>query len=204
MTDAWPSRTSDVPAAARAVLDFWFGPPDDPDHLSSRKAWFVKDPAFDALIAQRFATTLEHALNGALDAWAAAPLSALARLIVLDQFTRNVFRGTPRAFAGDAQALAAAQALVASGADLGLTGVQRQFVYLPFEHAEDVQLQHQSLRLFAQLASDHPALHDLPRWAQAHHDIVARFGRFPHRNAILGRDSTAEEIKFLQTPGSSF
>ena len=204
MTDASATPTRDVPAAARAVLDFWFGPPDDPEHLNSRKPWFVKDPAFDALIAQRFGATLEQALNGALDAWAAAPLSALARLIVLDQFTRNVFRGTPRAFAGDARALAAAQALVASGADLGLTGVQRQFTYLPFEHAEDVQLQLESLRLFERLAIDHPALHDLPRWAQAHHDIVARFGRFPHRNAILGRDSTAEEIAFLQTPGSAF
>lgn len=190
--------------SAGAVLDFWFGPVADPGHVQPRETWFRKDPAFDARIAADFGPLIEQALAGQLDGWAAEPLPALARVIVLDQFTRNSFRGTARAFAGDAQALAGAQAIVAAGWDRGYTGVQRQFAYLPFEHAEDLAVQQMSLRLFAQLAADEPALAELPRWAQAHHDIVARFGRFPHRNAALGRASTPEEAEFLTQPGSGF
>ena len=139
--------------------------------------------------------------------WITRPLQAapaLARLILLDQFTRNSFRGTARSFAGDGQALHIARALVASGRDRDLTGVQRQFVYLPFEHAEDLSHQRTSVQLFEQLARDEPALAGLVDWAQRHLEIVARFGRFPHRNAILGRASTAEELDFLKTPGSGF
>jgi uncharacterized protein (DUF924 family) len=189
---------------AADVLHFWFGPPDDPAHGQPRAEWFRKDAAFDAAIAQRFGTLIDEALAGQLATWAAQPLSALAQVIVLDQFTRNAFRDTPRAFAGDALALAAAQAMVATGQDRSLSGVQRQFTYLPFEHAEDLAMQREALRLFGALAEDDPARADLLTWAQKHHDIVARFGRFPHRNAILGRASTAEEIAFLQTPGSGF
>ena len=123
---------------------------------------------------------------------------------MLDQFTRNTRRGTAAMFAGDAQALATARALVASGDDLCLAGVQRQFVYLPFEHSEALADQLECLRLFAQLERDEPALAGLLEWAQKHHDIVARFGHFPHRNAALGRESTAEEIDFLKQPGSGF
>jgi uncharacterized protein (DUF924 family) len=191
-------------AQAQAVLDFWFGAADDPQHLSPREPWFVKDPAFDALIGQRFGELIECALDGGLAHWAAAPNGAVAQILVLDQFTRNVFRGSARAFAGDARALAAARALVASGHDRALPGVQRQFVYLPFEHAEDLAMQHEALRLFAQLERDVPALAGLLHWAQRHHDIVERFGRFPHRNAALGRASTAEEVVFLQQPSSGF
>jgi uncharacterized protein (DUF924 family) len=125
-------------------------------------------------------------------------------VIVLDQFTRNVFRGTARAFAGDPMALQTARALVASGADRALTGVQRQFAYLPFEHAEDLSHQRTAVQLYQQLAADEPARADLVVWAQKHLDIVARFGRFPHRNAALGRTSTDEEAAFLLTPGSGF
>ena len=189
---------------AQAVLDFWFGTPDDPLHHSPRDKWFVKDPAFDAECGQRFGALIEQALAGALGHWATLPQGALAQIVVLDQFTRNVFRGSARAFAGDARALAAAQALVAGGGDRQLTGVQRQFVYLPFEHAEDLVMQREALRLFAQLEHDEPALAGLLQWAQRHHDIVERFGRFPHRNAALGRTSTAEELGFLQQPGSGF
>lgn len=194
-------------SAAAEVLDFWFGPPGDPGHAQPRRAWFEKDPAFDATIARRFGGLVERALAGGLADWLAdppEPLPALALVIVLDQFPRNLYRGQARAFAGDAAALASARAIVVAGADHGLSGVQRQFVYLPFEHAEDLATQRQSLRLFAQLARDEPALADLVSWAQRHHDIVARFGRFPHRNAALGRPSTAEEIEFLKTPGSGF
>jgi uncharacterized protein (DUF924 family) len=189
---------------AQAVLDFWFGAADDPQHLLPREKWFVKDPAFDALIGQRFGDLIERTLDGEIDHWSVAPSGALAQILVLDQFTRNVFRGHARAFAGDARALAAARALVAGGDDRTLSGVQRQFVYLPFEHAEDLTMQREALRLFAQLEHDMPSLAGLLQWAQRHHDIVERFGRFPHRNAALGRTSTAEELAFLQQPGSGF
>ena len=192
---------------ATAVLDFWFGPPDDPGHARPRPQWFQKDDAFDDQIRQRFGPLIERALAGGTDGWLAGPvepLPALARVLVLDQFTRNTFRGTARAFAGDALALKTANALVASGADRALTGVQRQFAYLPFEHAEDLAHQRTAVQLFQQLAADHPALADLVTGAQKHLDIVARFGRFPHRNAALGGASTAEEAAFLLTPGSGF
>ena len=193
-----------APATPADVLDFWFGAPDDPGHRLPRQAWFRKDPAFDLQVRERFAPTIEAALAGRLQSWAAEQLGALAQVIVLDQFTRNAFRDTARAFAGDERALAAARAMVDAGQDRGLSGVQRQFVYMPFEHAEDLAAQQQALRLFQQLGEDEPALADLLRWAQAHHDIIARFGRFPHRNAQLGRTSTPEEEAFLKTPGSSF
>ncbi len=196
-----------LPDEARAVLDFWFGPPDDPAHGEPRRAWFEKNPAFDAEIAARFGALIERALAGGLAHWRTDPLQplpALAQVIVLDQFTRNVFRGSARAFAGDALALASAQALVASGADRQLRGVQRQFAYLPFEHAEDRALQRTAVQLFEQLGRDEPALAGLAEWARRHREIVERFGRFPHRNAALGRPSTSEELAFLQTPGSSF
>lgn len=189
------------------VLDFWFGPTDDPGHAQPREAWFKKDEAFDAEIARRFGPLIEQALVGGIDDWLTRPvepLPALARVIVLDQFTRNVFRGSARAFAGDAMALQTARALVASGADRSLTGVQRQFAYLPFEHAEDLSHQRTAVQLFQQLAADEPTLAGLVEWAQRHLEVVARFGRFPHRNAALGRPSTDEERAFLQTPGSGF
>lgn len=190
--------------AAHDVIEFWFGPPGDPGRDAPRKQWFEKNDAFDAQIRQRFGALVERAIAGELQAWSAEPGSALAEVIVLDQFPRNVFRGTARAFAGDARALAAARALVAEGIDRTLPGVQRQFVYLPFEHAEDRAAQDESMRLFAQLERDAPAVGELLLWAQRHHGIVARFGRFPHRNAALGRTSTPEEVAFLQQPFSSF
>ena len=197
--------------AAIEVLAFWFGPPDDPDYRLQRPVWFRKDAAFDAEIAHRFGPLIAAALQGGetdiTQDWLASPLQplpALARLILLDQFTRNTGRGTAAAFAGDAQALNLARALVASGRDRSLTGVQRQFVYLPFEHAEELSHQRTSMQLFQQLERDEPGLTGLAEWAVRHHDIVARFGRFPHRNAALGRPSTDEELAFLQTPGSGF
>ena len=193
--------------AAQDVLDFWFGPPDAPGQGQRRPQWFRKDAAFDTSIAQRFGALIERALLGGIDDWvgtAADPLPALARVIVLDQFTRNAFRGSVRAFAGDPMALQGARWLVASGLDRPLTGVQRLFVYLPFEHAEDLAHQRTSLQLFEQLGRDEPALADLLDWARRHHDVVARFGRFPHRNAALDRVSSPEETHFLRQPGSGF
>jgi uncharacterized protein (DUF924 family) len=189
---------------AAEVLDFWFGQPGQPHHLQTRPEWFRKDDAFDALIASRFGALIDAAVRGELAAWASQPLSALAQIVVLDQFTRNTRRGTAGMFAGDAQALATARALVARGDDLRLAGVQRQFVYLPFEHSEALADQADCLRLFAHLGRDEPALAGLLEWAQKHYDIVARFGRFPHRNAALGRASSAAEAQFLTQPGSGF
>ena len=187
-------------ADARTVLRFWFGEPP----LVARPQWFTKDPVFDVEIRARFTLLIETALRGGFDAWQAAPDTALARLLLLDQFTRNAFRDTPRAFAGDAQALAGARDMVARGFDQALAPLQRVFVYLPFEHAEDLQAQEESLRLYAALTAAEPSLADNEEWARKHHVIVERFGRFPHRNAILGRASTAEEVEFLKQPGSRF
>ncbi|MFL6662588.1 MAG: DUF924 family protein [Rhizobacter sp.] len=184
---------------AREVLDFWFG-----TEGATRDEWFRKDAAFDAVIRERFGALVERALAGELVDWGGAPASALARVLLLDQFTRNAFRDSPRAFAGDAQALAAARAMVAAGHDMALPPVQRSFVYLPFEHAEDLAAQDEGVKLFAALAAESPAQADYLDYARRHRDIVARFARFPHRNAVLQRVSTPEEIEFLRQPGSSF
>lgn len=184
---------------AQEILDFWFG-----DRDETRAVWFKKDAAFDAQIAERFGALVEDALAGRLDAWDRDPDSALARILLLDQFTRNIFRGSARAFAGDAQALQSARALVASGQDRRFSGVRRQFTYLPFEHAEDLAHQRTSVQLFEQLARDEPALAGLVEWARRHEAVVARFGRFPHRNAALGRASSAEELDYVSQPGTGF
>jgi uncharacterized protein (DUF924 family) len=188
----------DAVAPSDHVLAFWF------DGERQRPEWFRKDAAFDAAVRERFGAVIEAALAGHLRDWDGSPPSALARVIVLDQFTRNAFRDTPRAFAGDALALAAATDMVARGDDHRLGPVQRSFVYLPFEHAEDRDSQRQAVSLFEQLAADAPALADLVTWARRHQEVIERFGRFPHRNAILGRPSTDEERAYLSQPGSGF
>lgn len=196
-----------MPTQAQDVLDFWFGPPTDPDHARQRVQWFRKDAAFDQQVVARFGALIEQALAGGTDGWIAPPLQplpALARVIVLDQLTRNAFRGSARAFAGDAMALQTARALVASGLDRELTGVQRLFAYLPFEHAEDLAAQDEAVRLFTQLAQQAPGLDGMLDYAHRHRAVIARFGRFPHRNPWLGRASSEAELAFLQEPGSSF
>jgi uncharacterized protein (DUF924 family) len=190
--------------APNDVLDFWFGAPGSAQHGQRRSEWFTKNDAFDALIRERFGALIDDMLAGGARDWNTSPDGALARIVVLDQFTRNVFRGTPRAFAGDALALATARQVVARGWDAQLLPVQRPFVYLPFEHAEELATQREALQLFAALSAADPTLADYEAYARAHHDIIERFGRFPHRNAILGRASTPEEKAFLQQPGSSF
>lgn len=193
-----------VPADAQAVLDFWFGAEGTPEHGRVRAEWFRKDAGFDAQIAQRFGPLVEQALAGGLTHWAARPAGALARIVLLDQFTRNMFRDTARAFAGDALALAAARALVADGADAALRPEQRVFAYLPFEHDESLGAQDESVRLFTALAAEAPALQGMLNYAHQHRAVIARFGRFVHRNELLGRVSTAEELAFLTEPGSRF
>lgn len=196
---------SDAAASeADAVLDFWFGAPDTAEFGSARKAWFTKDAAFDAQVRERFGALVERALRGELDAWADAPRSALAQILLLDQFTRNAFRGTSRSFAGDARALAAASRMVGRRQDEALPPFMRGFVYLPFEHAEGMAMQDEAIRLFNRLASEAPEHADMLDYAHRHRAVIERFGRFPHRNEILGRQSTAEEIAFVQQPGSGF
>ena len=171
-----------------AVLDFWFG--------LEKKAWFVKDPALDEAIRGRFLSLFEMALRGELEGWREAPRSCLAEVILLDQFPRNMFRNTARAFEGDPLAREAARTILARDWDKAMTEDERTFAYLPFEHSESLEDQALSMRLFEGNANF--------EWARKHWEIIKRFGRFPHRNAALGRTSTPEEIEFLRSPGSGF
>jgi uncharacterized protein (DUF924 family) len=180
------------------ILDFWFGPPPH----AERDVWFRKDSAFDAAIRERFGAAIETALGGGYRDWVATPHGALARVVLLDQFTRNVFRETARAFAGDADARATAQRAVDDRHDRALDPYERWFLYMPFVHAEDRAAQERSIALFSRLAED--GLVSPLQWAERHAAIVRRFGRFPHRNAVLGRQSTPEELAFLAEPGSRF
>jgi uncharacterized protein (DUF924 family) len=190
---------------SQEVLDFWFGAPGSLEAGKPRREWFVKQDAFDALVRARFGATIEQALAGGLREWDdEGPQGTLARILVLDQFTRNAHRDTPTAFAGDALALAAARRLVDSGADRQLAPLQRAFVYLPFEHAEDAYMQERAVELFGVLAAEHPGFEEMLDYAHRHRGVIARFGRFPHRNAILGRASTPDEAEFLRQPGSRF
>jgi len=189
---------------ARAVLDFWFLPPDHPGYGTYRPEWFRKDEAFDAVIRERFGADVEAALRSTRDDGSDENL--LARILLLDQFTRNIFRGTPHAFAGDAQALVLAEALVAAGRDKNLSPFQRWFAYLPFEHGESLLDQERAVALFAGLRREmqHEAFDGAYEYALRHREVIERFGRFPHRNVILGRASTSAEIEFLKQPGASF
>lgn len=181
------------------VLEFWF----KGDPTLFRAEWFRKDDAFDAAIRARFALAVEAARDGALDAWTATAEGTLALVIVLDQFSRNIHRGSYLAFAGDAHARRIARAAIEAGRDAALTRVQRTFLYLPFEHAEDMADQDLSVRLFTSIADD-PQLPTVLDYAERHRDVIRRFGRFPHRNAALGRTSTAAEAAYLAEPGSGF
>ncbi|HET8881339.1 MAG TPA: DUF924 family protein [Solimonas sp.] len=188
----------------RDVVEFWFGAPGSAENAQFRREWFTVDAAFDARIRERFLPTWQRLRDGELEAWRATPDGALAYVIVADQFPRNCFRGTAQAFASDDLALAAAQAIVAAGDDARLTPLQRCFVYLPFEHAESLAMQDRSLALFTALTSAHPELSNVLDYARRHRDVIVRFGRFPHRNAALGRASSGDERTFLNEPGSSF
>jgi uncharacterized protein (DUF924 family) len=190
---------------AQDVLDFWFGAPGSPEAGQPRREWFVKQDAFDDTIRTRFGAAIAQALAGGLREWdAQGPQGQLARILVLDQFTRNAHRNTPLSFAGDSLALAAARALVDSGADRALAPLQRAFAYMPFEHAEDASMQERAVELFGVLAAEHPGFDEMLDYAHRHRGVIARFGRFPHRNEILGRASTPEEVEFLRQPGSRF
>ncbi|MGH8779109.1 DUF924 family protein [Paraburkholderia sp.] len=202
------SANAHAPLDPRAadVLECWFGVPGTDGFGDERKQWFARDAAFDAMLRERFGALIDAARAGELDDWTRTPEGALALVIVLDQFSRNCHRNTARAFAADAKALQIATQIIEQGDDLRLpTAHHRAFAYLPFEHDESAASQQTSLRLFQQLDADPAAAHaDYYRYAQRHAEIVERFGRFPHRNALLGRVSTEAELAFLREPGSSF
>jgi len=193
------------------VLDFWFGPPGTATEVAGRqtKLWFGKSPENDRIVVERFATTLVAAAAGELASWTATPRGRLALVIVLDQFPHHIHRDTPQAFATDPQALEQSLAALAADEDRQLPLVERVFLYLPLEHAESLAMQERAVALFERLA--HEAEPDVRApfesfldYARKHRDVVARSGRFPHRNAILGRPSTPEEIEYLKLPGSRF
>jgi uncharacterized protein (DUF924 family) len=175
---------------AGEILQFWFG--------RDRKAWYQKNPAFDDEIRARFLPLHERALRGELKDWQAQAASCLALVILLDQFARNMFRGSARAFAADALAREAARVIVERGWDRSMSVDERSFAYLPLEHSESPADQARSCELMKPLGEE------ICRYALRHKEIIDRFGRFPHRNAALGRASTPEEIEFLKTPGSGF
>lgn len=191
---------------SREVLDFWFLPAAAPGHGHFRPEWFRKDAAFDETIRARFGDLVEDALAGGLGDWEASAEGALARILVLDQFPRNLFRNQARAFAGDAAALDLAHRLVAAGRDKNLPPMQRWFVFMPFEHSEALIDQERAVALFAGLRREaqDAVFESAYDYALKHRDVVERFGRFPHRNAALGRLSTTAEIEFLKQPGSAF
>ncbi|HZI03072.1 MAG TPA: DUF924 family protein [Archangium sp.] len=191
-------------ASVDDILTFWFGRPSEPGYTEPRGRWFEQEPAFDAECAHRFLATQERAAAGELKAWRDEPRGALALLLLLDQFPRNLFRDSARAYATDALALEVARHALARGLDVTLPPVWRWFFYLPFEHSEDIHDQRLAVSLFEALVPQHPASAEALESARRHLDIIARFGRFPHRNARLGRESTPEEAAFLQEPGSSF
>nr|WP_314073557.1 DUF924 family protein [uncultured Roseococcus sp.] len=186
----------------REVLDFWFAE----GRNTTRPAWFKRDDAFDATIRARFGELVVPAREGALDGWAATGEGALALTLVLDQFPRNLFRGSPEAFASDEAALALARRLVLERRDVAMTPVERVFLYLPLEHAESMAAQNQSVAAFEGLRDDpaSAAPGGVIEFAWRHWQVVRRFGRFPHRNAVLGRESTAAELAYLAQPGAGF
>ena len=174
------------------VLTFWF-------EENGPERWWTSDPQFDAAIRSRFGALRDQAVRGELHGWRDTPEGRLAEIIVLDQFSRNLYREDPRAFAADAMALALAQEAVRIGADQAVPPVQRQFFYMPYQHSESPRIHEIAVQLFESL--DDPESLDFER---RHKAIIDRFGRYPHRNRVLGRSSTPEEIAFLREPGSSF
>ena len=185
------------------ILNFWFGREDEADYGKYRTFWFTKKPDFDREIITTFKADYEQAAAGELDHWMESPYSCLALILLLDQFSRNMFRGTPQTFATDPQACSVAQHTIAKGFDQQLLVVQRLFVYLPFQHSEELDHQRQSVDLFRQIGEE-TEIAEAMSYAVRHLEIIECFGRFPHRNEILGRATTIEEAEFLKQPDSSF
>ena len=190
-----------LPPRAQRLLEFWFGLSDDPDRETHRDIWFKSNPDHDATLRQLFLADYEQAACGALQAWEETSEGALALLLLLDQIPRNIFRGTPRAYATDAAARVAADRAMAKGFDQMVPPAWRKFFYMPLHHSENAADQRRSIELMQAVPND-PARTENIRYAGRYLDIIERFGRFPHRNAVLGRNSTPEELAFLEEPES--
>lgn len=193
------------------ILLYWFGNIDknQTSDLAKQKMWFTKSENTDQEIKKNFAEDVINANNGNYDSWKQDADSSMALVILLDQFTRNIYRNTPESFSGDPKALNIAIESINNGFDKMFHPIKRFFFYMPFEHSEDIEMQKQSLKLFNKLMHDSPdelksTMSGFKDYAQKHYDVIERFGRFPHRNKILGRESTIEEIEFLKQPNSSF
>ncbi|MEM7053696.1 MAG: DUF924 family protein [Pseudomonadota bacterium] len=196
---------------AQAIVDFWFGHQPDDRRVADEQAalWWQKNERTDRAIEHQFGAWLEQAGRGELDHWLSQPDKALALILLTDQFTRTIYRDTPNAFALDKQARRYCRHMLANEQDRVLRPIQRVFVYLPLEHSENLDDQNRCVELMRKLAESVPehqrkTFDDYVDFAERHQHIIQRFGRFPHRNAILGRVSTAEEVEFLKQPGSSF
>ena len=193
------------------ILDFWFSDEamDQPTIDSRLDRWFSADPDFDALIRQEFGTLVERASKGALNSWAAEPEGRLALILLHDQFRRNIYRGTPKAFSRDAQAVKLCGEGAATGAYKTLTPLQQVFYFMPLQHAESLRIQQRSVRIYEGLLAGvsetlKATFATFAQFAELHHDIIAAHGRFPHRNRILGRPDTPEEAAYLESGGTSF
>jgi hypothetical protein len=173
-----------------AIIDFWF---------TNKPKWFLKEPEFDALIKKKFFVVYNQVINNELDSWSRKAEDILSLILVLDQFPRNMFRDTPKAFSGDKLALALAKEAIKKEFGLKLNQEKRMFLYMPLMHSELLPDQELSVELFSKINNI-----NILNYAITHHDIISKFGRFPHRNKILGRVSTPEEVAFLSTPNSSF
>lgn len=197
--------TANPTTTIEAIHNYWFGPLDeaglsDADH---RRLWFSASAATDEHLRKHFGTAITQALTGELDSWAESDRGLVALLLLLDQFTRNIHRDTPMAFSGDPAALALAQRAITSGRYQRLPAIHQVFLYMPLEHCEELEIQEECVTLFDELAAitGSAAVEDFSRFAVAHRDVVARFGRFPHRNVILGRSSTIQELTYLERHG---
>ena len=188
-----------------ALLDYWFGPLDEQGLCIETRnpLWFQRQEDTDDFCRENYADLLESAKRGELDTWQETDNGLVALVVLMDQFSRNIHRDTPDAFAADAPALQVAQSAIKAGRDRHLPSVHRAFLYMPLEHSEDLAIQEQCVALFEALAAEvpEPQITSFARYAVAHRDVIARFGRFPHRNAILGRPSTPEELTYLEKHG---
>jgi uncharacterized protein (DUF924 family) len=200
-----------VATIADTVVELWFGEDlDTPRAVAERcRQWFASDPAFDELIRLRFESLPDRALKGDFVDWRRSPYPTLALVLVLDQFPRNLYRGTARSFGYDSAAVEVSRKAIACNIDRELHPLEAVFLYLPFEHAEDQDLQDQCVSLFRQLAERAPPqladhFSSFLEYAERHRSVIKKFGRFPHRNSVLGRRSTAEELQFLHSGGDTF
>jgi uncharacterized protein (DUF924 family) len=186
-----------LPDRATALLDFWFGPLGDPGREQHREIWFRSNAEFDAALRREFLPDYEAATADGLQSWETSPEGALAAVLLLDQVPRNIFRKSPRAYATDAAARATAERALERGFDQMIPPAWRLFFYMPFHHSEDLADQRRSVALFGTLPRNPDRRGSLRRYGRPYLEVIERFGRFPHRNEILGRQSTAAEIAFL-------